>query len=583
MDKVAYKNFTETDIDLINKSLKVYMQNQDKFKDYDFDGSAMSLLMNLFAYNTQYNAYYLNMMASEKFIKLAQKRKSVVELANNFNYIPQSSRSSTSYLTFDINVDEGFTDAVVIPKNVAFRTNVDGITYQFLTTSTNIIRYNLITNSYRVTNLEVKEGRFFTHKFLVTSQSQKFTIPNAGVDISRLIVKVKSTPELSDIYAREYKYYESILEVDSESLVYYIQETDKEKFEVYFGDGILGASVPVGSQVVLEYYVTSGSEPNGANKFYITDDVTGLNSTTLIQATKASNGYEIESIDSIRFSVKDNYKTQNRAVISRDYELKLKELIRDASDISIWGGETTTPKQYGKVFISVVKSNYQELSSIEELNIINKLKDNYMVMGITPQFSKINFLNLEIIAEARIKKDSNTTINDIIGNVNIAINMDIIPTLTKFNSRLYQSKVEETINYSDENIISSNVSTRVYYNLSNIILDRTQNSIQFPMALEAGSLTSSNFIYNGVVSTLVDDGLGFISMYQDGNLYIKNLMDINYVTGLIRIADPLLVFNLVLNNSINIYVKPASPDIIMDKNNILKITTNDIKVTLIND
>lgn len=582
MENTEYKNFTETDFDLIKDSLKTHLKSQEIFKDYNFEGSAINTLLNILAYNTQYNAYYLNMLASEKFLARAQKRKSIVELANNLGYVPRSAKSSISKVSFEIVQDAGYTNNIFLPKNLKFSTAVSGTSYQFLTTSDTIVEYNPLTQKYVVTDLEIKEGRFFKHKFVVNGTSKFFKIPNANVDLSRLVVKVKPTEFASDNSAIEFLPYGSVLDVNGSSPIYYVQETDNQKHEIYFGDGILGRQLEVGNQVIIEYYVTSGSEANGANVFNLDDDVTGLDRIINLTAERASNGYSIESTDSIKLSAKNYYLSQNRTVVEADYIQIVKNIFPEVSDVSVWGGERATPKQYGKVFISVIKENLTNLTSSEKKTGLGVLNRNFTILGITPEFVDAEIINLELTTNVRVSPAYNKAPSEMRALVMNTVVDSLTPIINKFGAQVYESRVEEVINDADRNILSNTTRFRLYYSLENKILDNSINMIRYPVSVMEGLVVSSDFTFRGIQNCkLQDDGLGSISIVTNNSIIQPNVMSINYLTSTIKVSSPAVIDEILDENlTVRLYVTPKDTDIILDGSAITRLNQSDIIVNI---
>lgn len=580
MAQFSYKNFTETDFETIKDSLKNHLKSQDIFKDFDFDGAAINVLLNLLAYNTQYNAYYLNMNAGEKFISHAQKRESVVGLANNLGYVPRSASSPITHVSFDIIPDEGFTDLITIPRNTKFTTVIDGVTYFFLTTEATVHQYDEDTERYHVTELELREGRFFTHRYVKTLGEKFYEIPNKNVDISRLKVYVKDNEFAPDNSKVEYVPYGTIVDVSADSNVYYVQEVDNNKFQIYFGDGVLGKTPIEGNQIIIEYYVTSGAAANGANLFTLDDEFTGLSDIENLTATRASFGADIESTEEVRVNASNNYSTQNRAVVAKDYEYIIKRLIPEISDVSVWGGENAVPKQYGKVFISAIKENSQSLTVIEQETILRELQNNYSVLAITPEFSQTNIVNL-ILDVLVIKKSSadigNLELRSLITN---ALKDNVVNELSKFNANVYESRVEEVVNDSSNQIASNRTRFRMYYNLVEKILINTTNKIVFPTSIQAGSIVSNNFTFSGQTECVIKDNAdGTMDIVKGTDIILENAFTVNYTTGEIKQNVTSLLFNLAQLN-VRIIASPLNIDVNLTANNIARVNDSDIIVTI---
>lgn len=578
MAEQIYKNFTETDFEQIKESLKDHLKSQDTFKDYNFDGSAINVLLNLLAYNTQYNAYYLNMMASEKFLNSAQKRESVVGSANNIGYIPRSPKSSVTYLSFDIVPNTGYNDAITIPKDTKFTTQIDGTTYNFLTTESLTLAKNSISGLYEVRELEAKEGRKFTHKFLYDGSTKYFKLPNGSIDTSRIVVKVKPNQYSTDENSREYSYYNSILNLDSESEVYFIQEVENKKYEIYFGDGILGKALSPNNQIVVEYYVTSGVLPNGATTFTLADEFTGLESISNLTATRASFGADIESTDSVRNSAKISRQAQDRTVIPSDYISVVRALIPTLTSLSVWGGEDATPKVYGKVFLSGIKENFLNLTPLEKRQALSKLSNEYSVLGITPEFVDAKLFNLEINSLIDIDIRSQKSQQQFRADITSKIISDLIPQLQKFQTNIYESRVEEVINSVDKYILSNKTYFRQYAALNEQIQTRRIGGIYYPVGIKQNSIESNDFTYNNVVSRLIDNGESVDLVSIDGSLVKSNVFTINHSTGFIKENYTGLLYDLGQSGCI-LYARPLANDIKLLTNFILRLNQSDIKIT----
>lgn len=568
-----YKNFTETDFEKIKNSLKTYLQSQDKLKDYNFDGSGMTVLLNILAYNTQYNAYYGNMLASEKFLNRAQKRKSVVELANNYGYVPYSAKSAKSYLSFNINVVSGYNSIITIPKDTKFVSVVDDVEYQFFTTKNTAIQPQ--AGTYSVSNLEVAEGRKFTHRFSVDAASKFYTIPNANVDIDRISVYVKSSPSVNEM--TEYSYYENINNIDSESTVYFIQETDNSRYEIYFGDGVLGKELSIGNQIIIEYYVCSGSSGNYISDFSLEDSIDSVVSIGQISATSSLGGAEQESIESIKLSTKKSYRSQNRAVVTDDFYDKIKSIIPDIKDVIVWGGEEETPKQYGKVFYSVVFDDFSTLSVTQDSRIKRELQTNYMVKGITPEFSSPRYSNLEIDISIKLKSSSSLTTQEVISLATSGVMEEYSPILNSFGVGVYESIVESYINNLSTSITSSTVRFRMYKKFTDAFISNTTNSITFPVIGKRDSFYSGVFTFQGINYQLIT---------SNDVVYLKNLLNLSetsvgtYSLDTVTIQNSQLLYSMMIGTSPNLYISPLDSDIIITKNNIVKLESSDIEVTI---
>lgn len=566
-----FKNFTETDFEKIKDSLKTYLKSQDKLKDYNFEGSALTTLLNILAYNTQYNAYYGNMLASEKFINRAQKRKSITELANNYGYVPYSAKSARAHLSFDVEPVSGYTGKIVIPKNTKFTASVNDITYSFLTTE------EYVSTNNKVSNLEVAEGKYFQHKFLVDSVTKFYQIPNKNVDISRLKVLVKQSSSDADNLAEEYFYFDSITEATPESKIYYIQESEESKHEVYFGDNVLGKSPNVGNEIVIQYYTCSGVDANNIREFSLDEEISNVDSIRNLDATTSIGGKNQESIDSIRFTSKQRYKSQNRAVIDTDFYDKLKSIIPDLVDISVWGGEDNIPKQYGKVFYTGIFSDFTTLSVSQDTMVRKELMKSYMVKGITPEFVRPKFSNIKFNISVKripnssdsqqvIESDIKTKVQQFYGNI-----------LNKFDAEIYESLFEGFVNSTNKNILASTLDIVLYKNLQDELTTATTNMVEFPVVMQDNSFFSETFTYGVQNYKLVSTNKVVNMVRVDNSAIVSRIGTLTDTT--FNITDPVNFYDIVGGKSILVYITPKSRDVVVSRRDILKLAIEDIGVS----
>lgn len=582
-EQVEYKSFSELDYQNIKELLKNHLKTQNILKDYNYEGSTINVILNLLAYNNQYMAYYLNMLASEKFISTAQKRESVVGSANNIGYVPYSRKSSTAFLSFKIQADSGYTDSIVIPKNVKFTTSIDGITYSFLTTqNTTVIPVNGV---YTVTDLEVKEGRFFTHKFTIGATDKFLTIPNAGLDYNRLTLKVKeSTTSANEII---YSKYTTLVDLTPKSTVYFLQETSGGLYQLYFGDGILSKAISVGNLVSVEYYITNGAVANNASDFVLDDEVTGLSSISFTSISKSSGGASEESTDSVRISAPTNYQAQNRAIIEPDFEILIKQIYPDAKQVSALGGEKANPPQYGKVFISILKNDLNILSDRDKNNIVLELNQKYS--GLTTFPSIIDPYIIRMLIDCKVKyKNTGVSEAEIKTTVFNTIHNFAETDLNSFKFTLRKSRFESLVDASHPSILSNSTTFKLYIDTNDSIIQTQSNLLTFGQPIQSKSLSSTLFTYKTIPNCeFIDfDGLGFASIYTKsatGDLLLiqKNVLSINYNTGLIKFNDSTYSFQRVsLENpsGIKIIIDTVGEDIIVKDLSVIYVKDDDISI-----
>jgi hypothetical protein len=582
-DQNQYKQYAELDFQKIKQEMKTFMQGQDTLKDIDFEGSVVNVIMNLLANNTQYMAYYLHMMASEKFIATAQKRENVVGSANNVGYVPFSRKSSTAYLSFNIFPDDGYELNITIPKNFKFTTSIDGTTYTFLTTQVTTI--TPVDGTYSVTDLEVKEGKFFKHKFTYNTTDRFLEIPNKNIDTNRITVTVKESSSAST--GVEYVQSKTIVDLDGSSEIYYVQEGPNGFYQIYFGDGVLGKALSDGNQVIVDYYITEGSVVNGAREFTIDDDTTGMDSIEFTNITPASGGAMQESKDSVRISSATSREAQDRAVLERDFEAAIKRIYPIAKEVSAVGGEKVTPRQYGKIFISIIKDDFGNIPQKDKDAILVELNKNWMGLTAIPEIVDPNIIRLSVntVIKYNNQKVSEATVKTKAIN---AIKTFAATSLNSFKYTLRKSKFEAMIDNTDDNIYSNSSDIQLYIDTNDSILYTGANSISFEQSIARESLSSSAFTYQGVQNCQFYDlnGDGKASIYTKSPLnelvlVRKDAITINYDTGVISYSDDVYsMYKLALENlnGVRIYIKAVSEDIRGFNNTVFYLRDEDITV-----
>ena len=340
---------SELDFDGIKSNLKTFLSQQDEFTDYDFEGSGMSVLLDVLAYNTHYLGYNANMLANEMYLDSADLRSSVVSLAKQVGYTPTSCTSSTA--TIDVLVNNASGASLTMSRGTKFTTTVDGQSYSFVNNAD--VSITPTDGVYKFSNLTVYEGSYLNYKYTVNTSDidQRFIVPNDSVDTTTLTVKVQESS--SDATTNTYTLATGITELDATSKVYFLQEVEGGRFEVYFGDGVLGKAVADGNIVILDYINCNRDAPNGATTFSLSGTIGGFSSATVTTVSNASGGTGLESINSIKYNAPRDYTAQDRAVTTEDYKTLVKSLYANAQAVQVYGGEDAATPDYGKVYISI--------------------------------------------------------------------------------------------------------------------------------------------------------------------------------------------------------------------------------------
>ena len=410
---MALKNFTNLDFDQIKDSLKDYLKNNSNFTDYDFDGSNLSSILDVLAYNTYITSYNANMISNEVFIDSATLRENVVALARNIGYVPRSKKSSRALVTFFVDISS----VSPSPANLTLKkgpvastgNQFGGQSFVFGIPEDKTV--SVIDGIASFDDIEVYEGSLLDQSFTYSSRNpfQKFILPNTGIDLDTLIVKVR--PSADSTVSVKYERHDNLFDSDSGSVIngdsniFFLQEVSSEQYEIIFGDGIFGKQLQDGNVIEVSYIVTSGDDANGINSFTYAGRLTYTRNSVEINVTSgisllsnllpSSGGEVIESVDSIRKYAPQIYATQNRALSANDYEVLIpNKIYPETESISVFGGEDLVPPQFGKVFISIKPRNGDFVPNAIKQNIKRDLK-KYAVAGIVPEILDLKYLFIE--------------------------------------------------------------------------------------------------------------------------------------------------------------------------------------------
>ena len=586
----------ELDFNGIKSNFINYLRNQDEFRDYNFDGSGMSVLLDLLAYNTYYNSFYLNMVASEAFLSTAQKRNSVVNLAKSLNYTPRSTTAASISGTITASVT-GSPAFVTIPTYTTFSGSIDGKTYTFLNTESVIV---YPSDGYSGT-INLVEGNLLTRRYTVNSSDsqQRFLIPNYNIDTTTLTVRVLNSS--TDSTSRTFVSVENLVEVNSTSRVFFLEEVEDGQFEVKFGDGTFGVALDNGNIVVFEYIITNGSAANDIQNLSYYGSISGVTKIEFSAISSAAGGNNRESTDSIKFNAPKAYEAQNRAITADDYKaLLLKQSTVDS--VVVWGGEDNDPPYYGKVFIAVKPVVGTVLTAIEKVNLIESIIAPKKILTVTTEIVDPEYIY--IILNTVVKYDSDSTIlteNDIKTIVTTTIKNYNISDINKFSKYFRYSKLSRLIDTSERSILSNittmsirkeldvqlGIGTRYEINFSNELDETTKlRTVSHPYG--AGNKVASNeFSYGGFSNCFLEDNAGLIRIYRISGLtnvgVQNNAGTIDYNTGKIILTNFAPTAFADGGTTLKLTAIPASKDVLPLRNQIISIRDEDITVTMLDD
>ena len=590
-------DISELDFENIKSSLKRFLSNQTQFKDYDFEGSSMAVLLDLLAYNTHYLAYNANFVANEMFMDTAQLRSSVASLAKLVGYTPNSARAPVADLQLVINDGTGST--ITIPAGTKFSSSIDGLTYTFVTVGDHVVQP--VDGVYTAQSLNVYEGTYvsYNYTFDSTDIDQRFLIPSDRADSTT--IKVAVTNSASDATTATYTKATSITQLDGTSKVFFLQEAEDGQYEIYFGDGVIGKKLADGNIISISYVVTNKTEANAATTFSLQGSISGFTDVTITVNSSAQGGAEPESLQSIKTSSANFYASQDRAVTVEDYKTKTKQLYANVQSVSAWGGEDNDVPFYGRVYISILPTSGSNLTESTKSRIITDLK-KYSVASVTPVIVDPEITNIILRSSIKFDQTATTKVAD-------AIKSDVITTITNYNANTLQSfdnmfrhsKVIGLIDDTDESILSNVTTVQLRKSFTPTIGSSQKYSVAFSNALynphsghntsSGGILSSTGFKIDGNTTDvfyLDDDGNGNVRRYKmDGSArsYANATQGtIDYSSGLVEI-NSLNVSNIenirgAASTVIEVTVKPNSNDIVPIRNQVLEIDVANSSVTV---
>jgi len=456
-------NVTELDFDQIKDNLKNYLKNQSQFSDFNFEGSSINVLLDVLAYNTHYNAMAAHYALNEAFLDSAQIRGNVVTRAKLLGYTPRSILASRATINFVVNAtnETNRPTTLILKRGTKFTAEVSGTKYSFAVLQNESANLNTANNTYTFNNVELAQGVYKTLLYRVDNDidNQKFQLADSDADTSTLRVRVQDN-EKSTAY-NIYTKFESLINVDSTSQVYYLQENPSGKFEVYFGDGITGKK-PVNNNIVtLDYIYTDGEEANGAKTFVLADTIPQLSGVFTNSVTTVSNsagGVEAESADSIRFNAPLTFTAQNRAVTAEDYRSIILKGFANISSISTWGGEDNDPADFGSVYIAIKPLTAEKLTDAEKLAIKDTVLKGKNIVSITPEIVDPNFTHLELDVffkyNPNLTDRTNVELSNVVRDVISDYNFN---NLNKFDGVFRHSQLLKLIDAADPAIINSTI------------------------------------------------------------------------------------------------------------------------------
>jgi len=590
-------NVTDLDFDSISDNLKNYLKGQDKFKDYDFEGSSMSVLIDLLSYASHITAVNTNIAASELFLDSAQLRKNVVSRAKDLGFTPASEvcASATVDVTInDVRNPDGTYPTptqMTMPRGTIFSTTFDGVNYYFVVTSSVLPSQNNTTFLY--SDVEIVQGTYATDQYVVDNQTKnnKFVLSNGRVDKARMVVSVNS-----DGVSETFALATDVSAIKSTTAVYYTQENEEGFTEIYFGDGVLGKKLLDGDIISATYIMVDKQHANGAKRFAQQSAINGYASSTVITTVNANGGAEKESIESIKFKANKFYTSQNRLVTLNDYKAKVQEYYPNADAVAVWGGEDNDPPVYGKVFVALKPKNADYLSETEKKQIKGQLNKLNM-LTVRPEL--IDPEIVKILISTVFKYDASKTdlsIGELQTLVTGAINEFDNTNLKDFDAVFRHSNLLKAIDDADNSVLSNITNIRLRKASQTKINQEIGYTVDFGNGFnnphsghnkDAGGITTTTgFMVSGdSVNTQYydDDGSGNLRRYYlsgSTRVYQDNEAGtVDYSKGKISINAIMFTSTVNVDSTIDFTVIPSGNDVVAIRGSLIDISTSDVKVT----
>lgn len=576
------------DFDTHKNTLKQYLKSQDRFNDYDFEGSNMNVLLDILSYNTFHNMFYLNMVASEMFLDTAQIRDSVVSHSKELNYTPRSFKSAEANVNITITSTNTAKRTIPIARGTSFTSRYNNKNYTFsLNESVVLNNYTISGNNITFTgdNITLYEGYFVNDTFTYTAdKTQRFILTNKNCDISSIAVTV-----IEDVGATVYTYTRatSLFNLNSSSKVYFVQACEDNSYEIIFGDGITGRAPKDNSVISIEYRISNGELPNGCNSFRPDTSIDGETAITVTVNQPASLGTVSETIDEIKYNAPRAFTTQERAVTTEDYENLLKQYFSEVNAVSAYGGEDLDPPQYGKVFVAVDLKEVDGIPAVKKDQYYRFLKPRSPV-SIDPVFVDPEYTYIGV--QSTVNYNVNTTklsSEDIRTLVTSSIRNYSLTNLNNFNRVFRYSNLIEAIDNTQTAIISNDTIIKVIKIVTPALGVTNTFDVNFQIPLDTTlssasggyTLQSTRFVYNGSRATLQDNGQGIVNIVDSSGSVITNVGTINYDSGLVQLSN--FVVSSYEGAGIKIKVTPRQKEIRVVNNVIINIIEDDINLTVV--
>lgn len=575
---VANTNFAD-----IKENIKTYLKDQDILADYNFEGSNMSVLLDILAYNTFMNNFYLNQVASESFLDSAQLRDSIVSHAKALNYVPKSETSAKGVVNIEI-FPANTPASIVMPKHTRFSTSVEQNTYTFTTNEGQTIVADS-KGRYLANNVDIFEGEVVRELFQVNTANtdQRFVLSNEEIDTDSLSIKI--TTSSTDTSNAEWSSSLSTIGLSGSSNVYFIVPSEGNKYEVQFGDGVIGRKLINGNIVEATYRKCNANAANEASVFTLLDDIQGYSNVVVTTVTNASGGGPRETEKSIKFSAPKSLTIQDRTVTTSDYKTILQQQFNDIEAINVYGGEESDPPEFGKVIISIDLKNATGIPNSKKKEIEDYVKVR-SPLGIAPKVIDPTFLYVDVTSKVRYNPNVTTKSDSEIRTlVSSAIDTFAAANINDFNSKLRVSKLSASIDAADPSILNNESSILLQKKFTPSLNTKESFTLEFnnevyreipdssSLFVDGSSpLVSTTFTFGELTGcTLRDNGQGSLEIVQLDSSQVtvvkSKVGTIDYVTGKVSLPD--FQVSAFTGDSITVSVNPVAKTLSSTKNIIL--------------
>mgnify|MGYP003134331362 FL=1 len=611
---MPFTKYANLDFDQIKTSIKDYLRANSNFTDFDFDGSNFSVLIDTLAYNTYITAFNSNMIVNESFLESATLRENVVSLARNIGYVPRSRTAAKAQISFDITRPAGNSSvSVTLQRGLVCTGNVNNTGYIF-SIPENITKTFIETPSgdfvASFDSIEIYEGTFLTNTFTYDgSLDQRFLLKNSFIDTSTLNVYIKKEDE--DGLGIEYSIVDNIINVDSNSRIYLLQEVQDEQYQLLFGDGLIGKKLGTGTNndgnlITAHYIVTGGKEGNGVRNFAFSGrlessdgDILNVGDVSVTTVQESQNGSEIESIDSVKYFAPKIYSAQSRAVTARDYEAIIKNIYPDTESVAVVGGEELDPPEYGTVSISIKPKNGTFVSDFNKSRILSQLKQ-YSISGINQKIKDLKILYVELDSSVYYDSAKISTSESLKTRViNSLTSYSNSVDLNAFGGRFKYSKVQQVIDNTDSAITSNISRIRIRRDLRALINQFGQYEIcfgnKFHVKTDGYNIKSTGFKISTESDTVYltdipneDKKTGIISIVKPINnettrVVVKSAGTVDYVKGEVLLNTINITSTVKPNNIVEIQAFPESNDVIGLKDLYLNFSISESSINMVKD